>query len=72
MNSLTEEIFVQIKARRSIVAIATRLRSALIEEKIPSFKIPTNLIHSVLNNLSKKLLKIKTKWFIHLALINIR
>ena len=32
----------------AFVAMATRLRRALIEEKIPSFKIPTNLIHSVL------------------------
>mgnify|MGYP006266489473 CR=1 FL=1 len=31
--------------------MATRLRRALIEEKIPSFKIPTNLIHSVFSTL---------------------
>ena len=34
----------------AFVAMATRLRRALIEEKIPSFKIPTNLIHSVLRD----------------------
>ena len=37
----------------AFVATATRLRRASSATKTTSFKMPTNLIHSVLNNFSK-------------------